>query len=124
MNLSGAIHVRLLAAITALVVGGALVGGCGYSEEEWQAQLDKYNRLVAQNQQTESRLAEVSAQLDAAKKQAADLSKELESMGVGGDRLVSKGYGEARPIVDNATRLNRSKTRRVEFKILRWAESR
>jgi chemotaxis protein MotB len=45
---------------------GVMVAGCGYSEEEWQAQLDKYNKLSAQNQGTESKLAQTQRELDEA----------------------------------------------------------
>jgi len=82
MKLSRSMCVRFSSVLAALVFANMFVGGCGYSEEEWQAQLDKYNRLVAQNQGTEARLAQITAELDAAKKQASDLQKELESMGV------------------------------------------
>ena len=56
--------------------------GCGYSEEEWQAQLDKYNRLVAQNQATEQQLAETEAQLQKARDRVAKLEADLQAMGV------------------------------------------
>jgi chemotaxis protein MotB len=60
----------------------AMVCGCGYSEEEWQAQLDKYNRLVAQSQSTEARLAETDKQLAASRQRIGLLEKDLQSMGV------------------------------------------
>ncbi|MEZ4443095.1 MAG: OmpA family protein [Polyangiaceae bacterium] len=76
------------------LVWGALVPtlsltalGCGYSEEEWQAQLDKYNRLVAQNQSTEQKLAETEKLLEAERARVAALSKDLESMGVDMSKL-------------------------------------
>jgi chemotaxis protein MotB len=62
---------------------------CGYSEEEWQAQLDKYNQLVSQNQATEGKLAEVEKNLADAKSRAAALEKDLESMGVDLTKLNS-----------------------------------
>jgi outer membrane protein OmpA-like peptidoglycan-associated protein len=42
----------------------------------------------------------------------------LVSKGVGGHRLVAKGYGSAQPIADNATEVGRQQNRRTEFKIL------
>ena len=42
------------------------ISACGYSEEEWQAQIDKYNRLVAEHQSTGDRLAQTEQQLQAA----------------------------------------------------------
>jgi len=71
-----------LVTLTAAVVALVVANGCGYSEEEWQAQLDKYNRLVAQNQATEARLAQVTKDLEGAQARAAALAKDLESMGV------------------------------------------
>lgn len=61
---------------------GAVAFGCGYSEEEWQAQLDKYNRLVTKNHETEDKLAEVNKQLEGARNRVAALEGELERLGV------------------------------------------
>src|SRR5436190_1443690 len=45
------------------VIGPALVlalgVGCGHSEEEWQAQLDKYNRLNGENQAAQAKLSQL-----------------------------------------------------------------
>jgi chemotaxis protein MotB len=49
--------------------------GCGHSEEEWQLQLDKYNKLDAEHKAT-------AKELDEAKAKVADLEKQLRSMGV------------------------------------------
>jgi chemotaxis protein MotB len=68
-------HLRTLLAPALL----ALVFGCGHSEEEWKAQLDKYDRLASESQH---KLAQAQKDLDAAQQKVADLSKELESMGV------------------------------------------
>lgn len=43
----------------------------------------------------------------------------LERSGVGLDRLAAVGYGEDRPIADNATGAGRTRNRRIEFEILR-----
>jgi chemotaxis protein MotB len=72
-------RIRSVLAPALLVV---LAMGCGYSEEEWQAQLDKYNRLSSKNQETESRLAQVQRELDETKKRVDDLSKQLSAAGV------------------------------------------
>ncbi|MBM4359681.1 MAG: OmpA family protein [Deltaproteobacteria bacterium] len=55
---------------------------CGYSEEEWRAQLDKYARLVAQSDATKKQLAETEAQLRDARERSEKLQRDLESMGV------------------------------------------
>ncbi len=49
-----------------------LVTGCGYSEDQWQAQLSKYNQLKADD---EAKLAD-------AKKKIDDLTRKLAAMGV------------------------------------------
>jgi chemotaxis protein MotB len=63
-------------ASSAAIMGLALITlGCGgYSEEEWQAQLDKYNQLAAQNQNTEE-------ELEVMKMKVAALEKELDALG-------------------------------------------
>src|SRR5206468_398353 len=49
-------HLLRIGLVSTLAFGFA---ACGYSEEEWQAQLDKYNRLVAQDQQAQHKLEEM-----------------------------------------------------------------
>jgi chemotaxis protein MotB len=46
---------------------------------------------------------------------AASVVRELERLGIGGDRLTLGGYGETRPIADNATPEGRAANRRVEI---------
>lgn len=45
----------------------------------------------------------------------------LIGQGVADEKLVSKGFGEARPISDNETRQGREENRRVELHIVEWA---
>ncbi|NCD69720.1 OmpA family protein [Mucilaginibacter agri] len=42
----------------------------------------------------------------------------LVNAGVNGDNLTTKGYGESKPIADNATEEGRALNRRVEIKVL------
>ncbi len=72
---------RVCMSLSVVLALGAVVVGCGYSEEEWQAQLDKYNRLVAKNQETEGKLAEVNKQLQDARTRNTQLENQLEAMG-------------------------------------------
>lgn len=60
----------------------ALAMGCGYSEEEWQAQLDKYNQLSSKNQDTEARLAQTNKELEDAKRRVTELSDQLKAAGI------------------------------------------
>lgn len=68
--------------IAPTVLFAAFSTGCGYSEEEWQAQLDKYNKLQSQHTDTEARLAQTNKELDTAKGRVAELEKKLQDMGV------------------------------------------
>ena len=56
--------------------------GCGHSEEEWQAQLDKYNRLRSEDQATKEQLDKVSRALEAAMQRVSGLEQELKAAGV------------------------------------------
>jgi chemotaxis protein MotB len=64
------------------VVIASLALGCGYSEEEWKAQLDKYGRLQGEHQSAEARLAQTQKDLEAEKARVAELLKQLEAAGV------------------------------------------
>jgi chemotaxis protein MotB len=46
---------------------------------------------------------------------AASVVRELERLGVDGDRLTLGGYGDTRPIADNSTAAGRAQNRRVEI---------
>jgi chemotaxis protein MotB len=65
----------------------ALLFSCGYSEEEWQAQLDKYAKLQAEQQKSEQGRQALQAELDQVKGQVDKLKGELEKMGVNMDTL-------------------------------------
>ena len=64
-----------------------LVAGCGYSEEEWQAQLAKYAQLVQQHEQEQAAHAATRAEVEAARQKAARLADQLRQMGVNIDAL-------------------------------------
>jgi chemotaxis protein MotB len=49
--------------------------GCGYSEDQWQAQLAKYNQLKANDDAKDAQLKEAQAKLD-------DLTKQLKDLGL------------------------------------------
>jgi chemotaxis protein MotB len=69
---------RLLSRVLPLVLVPALsilASGCGHSEEEWQAQLDKYNRLSQDHDKTLKDLADAQAKVQ-------DLERKLQAMGV------------------------------------------
>jgi chemotaxis protein MotB len=58
--------------ILALLLLSLFGAGCGYSKDEWQAQLDKYNKLKSEDD----------AKLAAAMQNVAALTKQLSDMGV------------------------------------------
>lgn len=73
---------RVLARALALCLSAAFASGCGYSEQEWQAQMDQYNRLKSDHDAQSAKLAKVQAELDQAKKRVADLEGRLQAAGL------------------------------------------
>lgn len=55
---------------------------------------------------------------DLSQRRATWVRNYLINKGVGGERLVAKGFGDSRPIASNATREGRQINRRVEFVIV------
>jgi chemotaxis protein MotB len=70
-----------------LVLLLVLTAGCGYSEEEWKAQLAKYEQLNRQHQSEKQAHEQTRAELAKAMGQVDALKKELEAMGVNMDQL-------------------------------------
>ena len=58
------------------------LAGCGHSEEEWQAQLAKYDQLSKQNDDNVAKLKKTSQELEAEKARIADLEAKLKAMGI------------------------------------------
>jgi chemotaxis protein MotB len=58
--------------VSLLIVGA---GGCGYSEDQWQAQLAKYNQLKADDDAKDAKLRDAQAKVD-------DLTRQLKDLGV------------------------------------------
>ncbi|MEZ4220258.1 MAG: OmpA family protein [Polyangiaceae bacterium] len=63
------------------------VAACGYSEDEWQAQLGKYDQLSRQYQDEQTAHQKTREELEATKKRVTDLTDQLKSMGVNLDEL-------------------------------------
>jgi chemotaxis protein MotB len=78
--------VRTTRALALLLVTLGLVG-CGHSEDEWQAELGKYNQLLAMHKATVDQADAKAAELERAKAQVAELKGELEKMGVSVETL-------------------------------------
>ena len=67
-----------------------LAVGCGYSEDEWQAQLARYSSLDSQDKQTRAELDKTREELTAAKSRVNNLGLELGKMGVDVETLTRK----------------------------------
>jgi chemotaxis protein MotB len=66
-----------------------LAVGCGYSEDEWQAQLAKYGKLNDQYNSEKQQNAQLQSDLDAAKARVAELTAKLQAMGVNVEQLTT-----------------------------------
>jgi chemotaxis protein MotB len=66
---------------------GLTLSACGYSEDEWQAQLARYNNLESEHANEKKAHAGTQADLDASKQRIAELLAELQKMGVNVDEL-------------------------------------
>lgn len=64
-----------------------LLAACGHSEDEWQAQLHKYEELSAQHKKEQDARAATQAELEKAEKQILALKEQLEKMGVNMETL-------------------------------------
>jgi len=78
---TGWLSFRTIARTLALVALTSSVAGCGHSEEEWQKEIDKYNRAVAAHQATQGKLAQAQKELDSTKMRVQALEEELQKAG-------------------------------------------
>ncbi len=67
-----------------------IVVGCGYSEDEWQAQLARYGELESEHANEKKAHAATQEELEAAEARVQELLAQLEKMGVNVDELTSK----------------------------------
>ena len=81
---------RTISPLPALVLIGAMALGCGYSEDEWQAQLSKYGKLDQAHKSQSKTLAEIQAELGGAKARVKLLVEQLEAMGVNLDETQAQ----------------------------------
>ena len=85
-------------------------------DEVGQALKDHPTIQVRIEGHTDSR-GSASYNLKLSRARARSVREYLMGQGVAGDRMVSEGYGESRPIADNRTAAGRAQNRRVEFVI-------
>ncbi len=69
-------HATLRGALVLVLPLSLALSGCGHSEDEWQAELAKYNQLKSAD---DAKLAEVMAKVDALTKQLQDMGVEVSS---------------------------------------------
>jgi chemotaxis protein MotB len=89
-----------------------LAPGCGHNEEEWQAQLDKYNKLLAEHQATQK-------ELDDAKAKVADLEKELKEMGVNLEETKKTAAGLTATLEERERALAEYKARAHQLELIK-----
>ncbi len=73
--------------LLATLMLGVLFTGCGHSEDEWQAQLAKYNKLNHAYDQEKAEHAATRAELDKVQQHVQQLSDQLKKMGVNMENL-------------------------------------
>lgn len=104
---------RLPLALSLLVPAltfGAL--GCGHSEEEWQAQLTRYNQAVADSQAKDRELAAV-------KQRVAQLEADLQRMGVETSKLSSSLSDREKALAEYKARAKQLEVLKARFELLR-----
>jgi len=86
--------------------------GCGPSQEEWQAQLDKYNRVVSEGQARDKELA-------AARQRVADLEAETQKMGLETSKLSMSLADRDRALAEYKARARQLELIKARFELLR-----
>lgn len=99
-----------------LCIVAALVCGCGYSEEEWQAQLAKYGQLQSQHDAEKKAHAQTRAELAEAKKRVGDLTKQLQEMGLNLDELTAQLQQTGTEKAELSARLDQLRKALEEYK--------
>jgi len=88
------------------------IPGCGHSEEEWQQQLDKYNKLDSEHKTTMKELEE-------AKARVADLEKQLRALGVDIQDRDKKLAGMAASLEEQERALREYKARAHQLELIK-----
>lgn len=90
--------------------------GCGHSEDEWKAQLDKYNQL--QNS-ANSKTAELEKELAAEKAKVADLEKQLEASGAQVSKISSTLEDKEKALAEYKARAKQLEALKARFDLLK-----
>jgi chemotaxis protein MotB len=103
-------HVLLLLAIS--LAACVLTSGCGYSEDQWQAQLAKYNKLKSDKDADDAQLADAQAKVDA-------LTKQLQDLGVNVNSLQANLDEQAKALADYKARAAQLEVIKQRFETLK-----
>ncbi len=68
--------------LSLLLLPALALAACGHSEEEWKAQLDKYDHLASEHTATQAKLDSTTRDLEAAAKKVGDLERQLQASGL------------------------------------------
>jgi chemotaxis protein MotB len=105
------------AAVSVLAALAAL--GCGYSEDEWKAQLAKYDQLNGQYQKEQATRAQLEADLEQAKQRVASLTAKLQEMGVNVEQLSTEKQRLASSLDETQRALEEYKKRAAQLEAIK-----
>lgn len=112
--------VMQLRTLAACALVASVVLGCGHSEEEWQAQLDKYNKLLQAKSDDEARAKKKQAELEDELRQeqarSAELIKKLEAAGVDMKKLNEELQNAATRVSSLSSTLEEREKALAEYK--------
>jgi len=101
----------------------ALLVGCGHSEDEWRAQLGKYNDLesssAARQAELEKKKADLETELAAAKQRVADLEKALQDAGADVKKMNSTLEDKDKALAEYKARAKQLEQIKARFDLLR-----
>jgi len=95
------------------------VTGCGYSEDEWQAQLAKYGQLNSQYEGEKKSHAETAAELEKTKARVAELTQQLQKLGVNVKELTTNLDDTNRALEEYKARAAQLEAIKARFEQLR-----
>ncbi|WP_437585778.1 OmpA family protein [Sorangium sp. So ce1000] len=99
-----------------LALSSLLAAGCGHSEQEWKAQLDKYNQLQNRSQKRE---AELEKELADAKQRVEELEKKLADQGADISKMSSTLEDREKALAEYKARAKQLEAIQARFDLLR-----
>jgi len=106
------------ASITALALCAATSAGCGYSEQQWQVQIDKYEHERTRRDAAEDRVAKADAELEEVRTRGGALEERLASAGIDVERL-SDGGGAGASVEERERAVAEMKARNARLDAIR-----